>query len=116
MEQKGINLRGLKEGDFVKVRKTGEWFNREGFVIKIIWAKRSTQIVVAIGIEEAVSALKDLWALSGPVTKPASLRMPEILCMADAAAMDEEDIPEDAKSDEGSKASSSSAQSKSTDR
>jgi hypothetical protein len=37
--------------------------------------------------------------------------MPEILSMADAAAMDEEDIPEDSKSDDGSKASSSTAQS-----
>ena len=60
MEQKGINLRDLKEGDFVKVRKAGEWFNREGFVLKIVWAKRSAQITVAIGIDEAINASKGL--------------------------------------------------------
>ena len=116
MEQKGINMRDLKEGDFVKVRKGGEWFNREGFVIKIVWAKRSAQISVAIGLDEVVFTQKDLWVLSGPVAKPVSPRMPEILSMADVAAMDDEDIPEDTKSDDGSKASSSAAHSRSTDR
>ena len=109
-------MRDLKEGDFVKVRKGGEWFNREGFVNKIVWAKRSAQITVAIGLDEVVFTQKDLWVLSGAVPKPVSPRMPEILSMADAAAMEEEDIPEDSKSDEGSKASSSTAQSRMTDR
>ena len=109
-------MRDLAEGDYVKVKRTGEWFGREGFVIKIVWAKRSAQISVAIGIEEVVFTQKDLWVLSGAAPKPVSPRMPEILSMGDAAAMDEEDIPEDTQSDEGSKASSSTAQSKMTDR
>ena len=54
--------------------------------------------------------------MSGAGPKPVSSRMPEILSMADVAAMDDEDIPEDTKSDDGSKASSSAAHSKSTDR
>jgi len=116
MEQKGINMRDLKVGDFVKVRKTGEWFNREGFVTTIVWAKRSAQITVAIGIEEVVFSQKDLWVLSGAGPKPVAARMPVILSMAEAASMAEEDIPEDSKSDDGSKASSSTAQSKMTDR
>ena len=109
-------MRDLAEGDYVKVKRTGEWFGREGFVIKIVWAKRSAQISVALGIEEVVFSQKDLWVMKAPVTKPRSPQMPEILSMADAAAMDEEDIPEDTQSDEGSKASSSTAQSKMTDR
>ena len=109
-------MRDLKEGDFVKVRKGGEWFNREGFVIKIVWAKRSAQILVAIGLDEVTFTQKDLWVLSGAGPKPVSSRMPEMLSMADVAAMDDEDIPEDTKSDDGSKASSSAAHSKSTDR
>ena len=109
-------MRDLIEGDYVKVRQTGEWFNRKGFVIKIVWAKRNAQITMAIGVDEVVFAQKDLWVLDGAVPKPASYQMPEISSMADAATMDEEDIPEDAKSDDGSKASSSTAQSKLTDR
>ncbi len=116
MEQKGINLRDLKEGAYVKVRKSGKWFNREGFVIGILWARRNAQITVAIGSDQVVFAQKDLWVLDGAVPKPASVQMPEILSMADAAAMDEEDIPEDTQSDDGSKASSSTAQSKMSDR
>ena len=42
--------------------------------------------------------------------------MPMILSMAEAASMSEEDIPDDRKSDDGSKASSSTAQSVLTDR
>ena len=45
-------------GDFVKVRKTGEWLNWEGFVKEIVWAKRSAQITVTIGIEEVVFSQK----------------------------------------------------------
>ena len=109
-------MRDLKVGDFVKVRRTGEWFNREGLVINIVWTKRIAQISVAIGIDEVVFTQKDLWVLTGPVTKPRSPQMPEILSMADVAAMDEEDIPQYTKSDEGSIASSSTAQSMMTDR
>jgi hypothetical protein len=116
MAQKGINLRDLNVGDFVKVRKTGEWFNREGFITTIVWAKRGAQITVAIGIDEVVFSQKDLWVLSGAGPKPVPAQMPSILSMAEAAAMDEADIPLEDHDDEGSKASSSSAESKMTDR
>ena len=98
------------------MRKTGEWFNREGFVTTIVWAKRSAQITVAIGIDEVVFSQKDLWVLSGAGPKPVPVRMPTTLSLAEAAAIDEEDIPEESKSDDGSKASSSSAQSQMTER
>jgi len=71
---------------------------------------------VAIGSDQVVFAQKDLWVLDGAVPKPASVQMPEIFSMADAAAMDEEDIPEDIQSDDGSIASSSTARSNMTDR
>ena len=116
MEQKGINLRDLKEGAYVKVRKSGEWFNREGFVIGVLWFRRNAQITVAIGLDQVVFAQKDLWVLDGAVPKPASVQMSEIFSMADAAAMNEEDIPKNTLSDYGSKASSSTAQSKMSDR
>ena len=116
MAQKALNLRDLKVGDFVKVRRAGGYFNLVGTVTVIGFAKRNPPITVSFGDEVVIFQQKDLWLEKGPPPIVAMQDLPEILSMEEAAAMDEADIPFDLVSDDGSKASSSSVQSKMTDR
>ena len=115
MEQKGINLRDLNEGAHVKLRKSGGGSTGRGLLLALYGPNGMLKSLWRLGWTK-LSSLKRTWVLDGAVPKPASVQMPEIFSMADAAAMNGEDIPEDTQSDDGSKASSSTAQSKMSDR
>ena len=103
-------------GDFVKVRRAGGYFNLVGTVTVIGFAKRNPPITVSFGDEVEIFKQNDVWLEKGPLPIVGMVELPPILSTAEAAAMDEDDILFDLHSVDGSKGSSSTAQSQMTDR